>query len=280
MKTRQVILITGSTRGLGKHLRQHLTAQGHDVYGSARAEVPGDDHHLSLDVTDAAAAAKAVQTVIARAGRLDVLINNAGSHLLGAALETSDVELREQLELNFFGAVNLMQAAVPHFLERRAGRIINVSSVGGRLATPFASAYAASKFALEGYTEALRLELLPFGVFVTNLEPGFLATGSTDQSVIPVKGSHPLFVHARAATFERMQQDGPRGAPLSLVARQIDRVLSASRPKLRSSVDGFLTRLELLRAVSPGATFEQAVLKQTAPELLGGSTAAAAPRLA
>ncbi len=94
MKTRQVILITGSTRGLGKHLRQHLTAQGHDVYGSARAEVPGDDHHLSLDVTDAAAAAKAVQTVIARAGRLDVLINNAGSHLLGAALETSDVELR------------------------------------------------------------------------------------------------------------------------------------------------------------------------------------------
>lgn len=262
------ILITGTTRGLGRFLREHLTAAGHTVYGSGRSAVAGDARHLALDVRDAASAQRAVEAVVEREGRLDVLVNNAGSHLLGAATETSEAELRDQLELNFFGAVNMMRAAVPHLLERRSGRIINVSSVGGRFATPFASAYAASKFALEGYTEALRLELLPFGVFVSNLSPGFLATGTTDTSVVPVKRDDPRYLEARRAVFERMLVDGAAGTPLPKVAHVIDGILAARRPRFRYSVDGLATRLTLARLFSPAGTFEQLVTKQTAPGLL------------
>lgn len=262
------ILITGTTRGLGRFLREHLTTKGHTVYGSGRSALPQDERHLVLDVRDPASAQRAVETVLKREGGFDVLINNAGSHLLGAATETSESELRDQLELNFFGAVNLMRAAVPHFLDRRAGRIINISSVGGRFATPFASAYAASKFALEGYTEALRLELLPFGVFVSNLSPGFLATGTTDTSVVPVKRDDSRYLAARRAVFERMLVDGAAGTPLAKVGHVIDGILAARRPRFRYSVDGLATRLTLARLFSPAGTFEQLVTKQTAPGLL------------
>ena len=267
-----IVLITGTTRGLGAFLREHLTRAGHTVFGSGRQPIGGDERHLTLDVRDAASAQRAVDSVRERAGGLDVLINNAGSHLLGAAIETSEAELRDQLELNFFGAVNMMRAALPHLLSQRRGRIINVSSVGGRFATPFASAYAASKFALEGYTEALRLEVSPFGVFVSNLEPGFLATGTTDTSVVPVKAADSRFMKARQDVFERMLVDGPAGTPLSKVATVVDDILEAPRPAFRYSVDGLAGRLGWARALSPAATFERLVVKQTAPGLLDAAS--------
>jgi NAD(P)-dependent dehydrogenase (short-subunit alcohol dehydrogenase family) len=262
-----IVLITGTSRGVGQSLRAHLAARGHEVFGSGRTALRGDNHHLVLDVTDASSCRRAVAEVLARAGRLDVLVNNAGAHLLGAATETSDAELRGQMELNFHGAVNMIRAALPHFLERRGGRILNMSSVGGRFATPFTSAYSASKFALEGYTEALRLELLPFGVFVSNLEPGFLATGTTDTSVVPVRTGDPRYAAARQRVFERMLRSGPAGAPLSSVARTVDTILKSRRPRLRYAVDGLAPRLGLLRALTPAAMFERLVVGQTAPEL-------------
>lgn len=262
-----IIFITGTSRGLGRFLRRHLSSAGHEVFGNGRQPTPGDSHHLAFDVRDEDACRQAVRELIGRVGQLDVLINNAGSHLLGAATETTATELDDQLALNFRGPVNLMRAVLPHFLERRAGRIINMSSVGGRLATPFTSAYAASKFALEGYTEALRLELLPFGVYVSNLEPGFLATGTHDRSVVSVEGVDPTFHTARARALERLRADGERGTSLDVVARTIDRLLQQRVPPFRCSVDGFLTRLELLRDLTPPPLFERLVLKQTAPGL-------------
>jgi NAD(P)-dependent dehydrogenase (short-subunit alcohol dehydrogenase family) len=261
------ILITGTTRGLGQFLRQHLVSAGHDVFGSGRGAVPHDSRSLVLDVTNPEDCQRAVQEVLARSGRLDVLVNNAGSHLLGAATETSDAELRAQLELNFFGAVNMLRAAVPQFISQRSGRIVNISSVGGLFATPFASAYSASKFALEGYTEALRFELQPFGVFVSNLEPGFLATGTTDVSVVPVQGRDVHLGAVRDQVFRHMQQQGPAGSSLQSVAQTVDEILKHKRPRLRYSVDGLATRLAVLRAVSPGAFFERMVVQQTAPGL-------------
>jgi NAD(P)-dependent dehydrogenase (short-subunit alcohol dehydrogenase family) len=263
----QVILITGTSRGLGREMRRHLSAKGHIVYGSARASAPADANHLQLDVTDVAACQTAVSTVLEREGRIDVLINNAGSHLLGAALETTADELRAQLELNFFGSVNMIQAALPSMLESKHGRIINMSSTGGRLATPFTAAYCASKFALEGYTEALRLELLAHSVFVTNLEPGYLNTGTADQSIVQVRNDHALYAEARRAVWARMQADSKKGLPLARVTATIDRVIAAKRPKLRYTIDGLATRLEMLRALMPSGTFERTVITQTSPGL-------------
>lgn len=267
-----VVLISGTSRGIGAHLAADLTRRGHVVYGSSRAG--GDAPRvLTLDVTDPASCEAAVAHVIAREGRLDAVVNNAGSHLLGAAMETSHAELRAQLELNLMGAVHLTQAALPHLLDRRDGRIVNVSSVGGRFATPFTAAYAASKFALEGYMEALRLELRPFGVYVTNLEPSFLATGTTDTSIQPVGGQHPAFAPAREAAHRRLLRDGARGLPLARVSDAVARVLTASEPPFRLTVDGFATRLAVARALTPASVFERLVLRATAPELAdGGAT--------
>ena len=266
MRSSHVILISGTSRGLGAHLRSALVARGHTVYGSSRRPSGDDAYELSLDVTDRKSCERAVDEILTREGRIDVLINNAGSHLLGAAVETSEAELRAQLELNFFGAVHLTEAVVrASMLERRSGRIINVSSVGGRIATPFASAYCASKFALEGYMEALRLELLPFSIYVSNLEPGFLRTETTATSVVDVESKHPLYVASREATRARILREGAEGVPLERVATAVEEILHNPAPKLRHSVDGLLPRLTLLRGISPSAWFERTVVKQTAP---------------
>lgn len=263
-----VVLISGTSRGLGAHLAAALRERGHTVYGSSRAGGPAADT-LALDVTDPASCDRAVAAVLERAGRLDAVINNAGSHLLGAAIETSHEELRAQLDLNFLGAVNLTMAALPHFVGQRAGRVVNISSVGGRFATPFTTAYAASKFALEGYMEALRLEVGPFGVHVTNLEPAFLATGTTETSIHAVSKPHPLFSAARAAAHERMLREGARGLPLTRVSAVVARVLEQQSPPFRVTVDGFATRLAIARALTPGWLFERMVRQSTAPELDG-----------
>jgi NAD(P)-dependent dehydrogenase (short-subunit alcohol dehydrogenase family) len=280
---RQIVLVSGTSRGLGLALRDALEARGHTVYGSSRRPSGAAPRELALDVTDPASCEQAVRTILEREGRLDGIVNNAGSHLHGAAVETSEDELRQQMELNFHGAVALTRAALPSMLAQRAGRIVNVSSVGGRFATPFTSAYSASKFALEGYMEALRLELLPFGVFVSNLEPGFLRTGTTEQSIVSVRSGHPLYEHARAATRAEMLEAGAHGLPLERVVRVVASILEDPAPAFRHSVDGLAPKLSLLRALAPARWFERMVVAQTAPAfaragaaaLPGGSTVGA-----
>ncbi len=259
-----VIVITGTSRGLGAHLRRALGDAGHRVYGSSRSGEPDDAH-----VTDPAQCEAAVAEVLAREGHIDVLINNAGSHLFGAAVEVGAAELRGQLELNFYGAVHMTRAVLPSMLAAGRGRIINISSIGGRLATPFTSAYAASKFALEGYMEALRLELLPFGVFVSNLEPGFLRTGTTAQSVVPTQGFDPRFTALREATHAKLLHDAAAGLELEQVAAAIEQILAARRPRLRYSVDGLVVRLTWLRQLLGSTLFERIVVRATAPALRG-----------
>jgi NAD(P)-dependent dehydrogenase (short-subunit alcohol dehydrogenase family) len=263
----RVILVTGTSRGVGAALRAHLIARGHVVYGSSRAPRGGDPFELELDVTERASCTRAVQTVLEREGRIDALVNNAGSHLVGAAAETSEDELRAQLELNFFGAVAMIEAVLPAMIEARRGNILNLSSVGGRFAMPFTAAYSASKFALEGYTEALRLELLPLRVFVTNLEPGYLKTGTTDRSLFQVKGGGTVYEEPRASAWARMQQEAQGGTDLARVGRVVERILESRHPKFRYSIDGLVPRLHALRALLPTAVFEGIVLSLQAPEL-------------
>lgn len=263
-----VILISGTSRGLGKHLRSALEARGHTVYGSSRSGSPQDPRHLTLDVTEPEACRAAVDQVLAEQGRLDVVVNNAGSHLLGASTETRPEELYAQMQLNFFGAVHLTQAALPTFLAQSSGRVLNVSSAGGRLGTPYTSAYSASKFALEGYMESLRYELLPHNVFVTNLTPGFLHTGTTDVSVHTVTEPDPKLDHIRTSIHEHMLSEASRGLDLTRVSDLVARVLTHPHPALRYSVDGLTTRLLFARALTPRRMFERMVISSTAPALL------------
>ena len=259
-----IVFITGTSRGLGQHLKQALARQGHAVIGCSRTPAQGSGD-VPLDVTDAGACIEALQRLRAQQGRLDAVINNAGHHLVGAALETTPAELRSQMELNFFGSVNVMRAAAALMVEQRSGRIINVSSIGGVLATPFAGAYNASKFALEGYAAALRAECAPWGVHVSNLIPAFIHTGTHDQSLVGTLGQHPLFSAHRQAVLAHMQAGGASGLSMDAVAHAVARLLVARRPRFHHSVDGLATRLMLLRTVMPARLFEALVTRATAP---------------
>lgn len=262
MKNKKVILITGSSRGIGEYVANYLGKQGHIVYGSSRS-IPknANKNHIELDVTNIASCQRAIEKILAEQGRIDVLINNAGFHLTGAAQENSLEELQAQMNLNFYGAVNMIQSVLSVFMEQKSGNIINMSSLGGLLSLPYTSAYNASKFALEGYTEALRLELMPFGIYVSNLEPGYVNSGTIDQSIGRPKLVIPLFAQYREQMHHKMEQDSLKGTSKQVLAETMEKIILSPKPKFRYKIGGMSKTLPLLKAIMPQGYFENTVLK-------------------
>lgn len=182
----RVWLVTGASSGFGRAIAEAAVAAGDVVVAAARRTAPLDDlvaaypdqvEALALDVTDIAGAAAAVDDVAARYGRIDVLVNNAGRGLVGAVEETTDAELRALMELHFFGPAALTRAVLPHMRGRGSGAIVQVTSMGGQLAFAGVGGYCATKFALEGLSEALADEVAPHGIRVLIVEPGAFRTG-------------------------------------------------------------------------------------------------------
>ncbi len=239
--------ITGTSSGFGRAFAEHALAQGHRVVATARrvdaladlvARAPDRVLALELDVAAAGAPERAIRAAVERFGRIDVVINNAGYGVVGALEETPDAELRALMDTNFFGAMAVMRAALPVLREQRGGAIVNISSLGGQLSFAGFSAYSASKFALEGASEALAQELAPFGVKVLIVEPGQFRTqlagaGMRHMPVIEaytqVVGGTREFAH----TMHETQAGDPRKA-----AAAIERALAAPRTPLRLPLGG------------------------------------------
>ncbi|KAB0679022.1 oxidoreductase [Aureimonas leprariae] len=188
----QTFLITGVSSGLGRAFATAALAEGHPVIGTVRTEnaatafealAPGRAHALLLDVTDFAAVPSSVTDVERRVGPIDVLVNNAGYGHEGVLEESSIDDLRRQFDANVFGAVAMMKAVLPGMRERRHGRIVNVTSMGGFITMPGISFYCGSKFALEGISEALGKEVAGFGIHVTALAPGQFRTDWAGRSM-------------------------------------------------------------------------------------------------
>ncbi|MEM6264559.1 MAG: oxidoreductase [Bacteroidota bacterium] len=183
--TSNVWFITGASAGFGRAFAEYALKQGHQVVVTARrlerlleiqALAPDRVEPIKMDVTRPEEVKAAVAQAINRFGRIDVLINNAGYGIVGALEETPEEELRAQMETNFFGAVSVMQEVLPHMREQQSGAIVNMSSMGGQMSFAGFSAYSASKFALEGASEALAQEVAPFGIKVMIVEPGAFKT--------------------------------------------------------------------------------------------------------
>jgi len=191
--TSQTWLITGVSSGLGKALAEAVLARGYKVIGTLRlpeqvaafeAGAPGRAFGLQVDLSHAAPLGAAVEAAVARAGgRLDVLVNNAGAGHMGALEELDEEDFRAAMEINFFGALRMIQSVVTRFREQRAGAIINISSASGFAGNAGGTAYCASKFALEGLSEALAPELAPFGVKVMIVEPGAFRTNFANDKL-------------------------------------------------------------------------------------------------
>ncbi|MDO9407814.1 SDR family NAD(P)-dependent oxidoreductase [Patulibacter sp.] len=235
-------IVTGSARGLGRDLTEAALEAGHAVLATARRPEQLDDlvarygdrvRPFALDVTDPAGAEAAVAAAVEVFGGLDVVVNNAGWADLSALEDTSIASFRAQLDTNLMGVVHLTKAAVPIFREQRSGHVIQISSVGGRVASPGLSAYQAAKWAVGGFSEVVAAEVAPFGVRVTVVEPGGMRTewASSSMTIPEVSAPYRESVGARA---ERMGDDmsWASGDPRK-VADVVVRIAAEENPPLR-----------------------------------------------
>jgi len=234
--------ITGASSGFGMAFARYALLRGYNVVATARTPAkleqirqlaPNRVLVEKLDVTVAADARNAVAAAVARFGAIDVLINNAGYGIVGALEETSDAELRAQMETNFFGAVAVTKAALPSMRNQRSGAIVNISSLGGQLSFGGFSAYSASKFALEGMSEALAQEVAPFGIKVLIIEPGAFRTGFAADSLkhMPVMEAYRDIVGGTRAFAHGM--NGTQEGDPAKAAAAIEVALEAETTPLR-----------------------------------------------
>ena len=239
----QVFFLTGSSRGLGRQIAEAVLEAGHSLVATARqpasladlAEGHGDRVlPVALDVTDAAAAEAAVAAGVAAFGRIDVVVNNAGYANLAAIEDITPEDFREQIDANLLGVVNVTKAALPVLRAQGGGRIIQVSSIGGRLATPGLAAYQAAKWAVGGFSEVLAREVAPLGIKVTVLEPGGMQTdwAGASMRVPPISEPYQPTVGVMARLHEGIGSGSALGDPAK-VARVVLEVAAMDEPPLR-----------------------------------------------
>jgi short-subunit dehydrogenase len=266
----QTVLVTGASAGIGKATAIYLAQSGYTVYGAARRV---DKLHeltsygikpIALDVTQEESLTACVEQIFLEAGRIDVLVNNAGFGSYGALEDVALSEAKYQLDVNVFGAMRLAQLVLPKMRENRYGKIINVSSVGGKIASPLGGWYHASKFALEALSDALRLEVQSFGINVVVIQPGGTksewGTIAVD-SLVRVSGqtAYAGLVTAFKKSFEKVAGKVPE--PL-VIAKLIKTSLEAKQPHTRYS-GGYLAKPMLfLRKILSDRLFDRLLLSQ------------------
>lgn len=239
-----VWLITGVSSGFGRALAEAVLARGDRVVGTVRNESQlaaferlsptGLAYGVRLDVTDSASVPRAIEEAVARAGTIDVLVNNAGYGLFGALEEVSDTEAREVFDTNFFGTVNTIRAVLPHFRQRGSGHIVNLSSVAGLIGIAGCSFYCASKHAIEGLSESLARELEPFGVRVTLVEPGGFRTNFAGGSLRWSEAVEPAYAQSVGKIREQMSHyHGTQSGDPAKAAAAIIQAVHTDPPPLR-----------------------------------------------
>jgi len=242
----KIVLVTGATAGIGRTTALHLARQGHHVIASGRkvaelAKLQAEANELQLDtlvldVTSESSIAQAVTKIdqLTDGRGIDVLVNNAGFGVLGPTSEISDSEMRRQYETNVFGLMAVTRAFLPKMQARRSGRIINVSSVGGRITLPFFGVYNSTKYAVESLSEALRYELRPFGVDVVLIEPGVIRTNFEATAVANLDAFAHTPYGPAMSKYEQMSKMADRFASNPIViAKAIARAVKARRPSAR-----------------------------------------------
>jgi short-subunit dehydrogenase len=226
----KVILITGASSGLGKAMAVRLTARGHKVYGTSRNTGEHGDFPFplkALDVTKTSSVDSAVDDIIRTEGRIDVLINNAGMGIAGPLETTTMDEARKIFETNFFGPVYLVKQVIPYMRKQGKGFIINISSLGGLFALPYQGHYSATKYAIEGYSEALRYELKGSGIDVSLIRPGDYSTGFTSARQLSNQAKEDK---AFMRTLAIIEKDETSGANPDKLARLVEKIIDKKKP--------------------------------------------------
>lgn len=259
-----IALVTGASSGIGEATAERLAKAGFTVYGTSRRGVAGDRRAYSmiaLDVTNDSSVDAAVAEVIRKEGRIDVLVNNAGFSVAPAGDEESSIDqARAVFDTNFFGLVRMTRAVVPHMRRQGNGRIINIGSVLGFLPAPYMAIYAATKHAVEGYSESLDHELRTRGIHVSVVEPAYTKT-KFDANLLAADAMLDDYSATRAGLNERMAQLFAAGDEPAVVADVVLQAATATNPKIRYTAGGLAGRLQLLRRYAPASLVDAGVRK-------------------
>ncbi len=269
---KKVILITGASSGMGKETAQKLINEGHLVYTVARRVDLMQDlekiggHPLQVDVTEPTDIQRVVETIIKEQGRIDVLWNNAGFGLYGSVEDLPLDEARRQFEVNVFGMAAVTQKVVPYMRRAQSGTIINTSSMGGKMYFPMGAWYHASKHAVEGLSDCLRLELKPFNVHVVVLEPGFIATefGSVllEGFAKIRKDSAYRDMMDKIIAGTRKAAEGNGSSKASVISDAVSKIVSTRKPKTRYRVGKFAKPMVWMRTYLGDEIFDKIVMSQ------------------
>ena len=261
---RPVALVTGATSGIGKAAALALADAGFEVIGTgrntARITPRGGVTYLDLDVSSDESVAAVVQQVIERFGRLDVLVNNAGIGSAGAAEENSVVQAQGIFDVNVFGLIRMTRAVLPHMRAQGSGRIINISSVLGFLPAPYGALYAASKHAVEGYSESVDHEVREHGVRVLLVEPAYTSTGF-DANVVQPDTPLPVYAQQRHIADQVVAAGLKDGDDPATVAKVIVVAATDPKPKLRYTAGPAAGRVSTLRRIIPARAFDRQIRK-------------------
>lgn len=261
---KKVVLVTGVSSGFGKRTSELIAAAGHTVYGTIRTESEVDKsvNVLLLDITDPEAIKKSIDNIIQKEGRIDVLINNAGMHIGGPVETTPEEAIRLQMDTNFLGMVRLITQVLPHMRKQGSGLIINFSSIGGLMGLPFQGYYSACKFAIEGFSESLRIEVKQFNVKVAVINPGDFTTNNSANRrkyLAPTDENDPYF-HQYARTLAKIEKDEANGWDPEIMARRMVKIVECKNPSQRYIIGSFEQRLSVfLKRILPGSFFRMII---------------------
>jgi len=259
---KKTILITGISSGFGRETAKLLAEKGHTVYGTIRrdCEVTASVKTLKMDLTDETSVKKAVKTVLGNEGRIDILINNAGMHTGGAIEMAPAGHIKLQMETNFMGTVLLTREVLPYMRDQGGGIIINLSSIGGLMGLPFQGFYSAAKYAIEGFSEALRMEVERFNIKVIVINPGDFHTNNSSNRrkfLSPVAENDPYGEQFKK-TLEVIEKDEANGREPEILANKIAKIVECKNLKQRYIVASVEQKLAvLLKHIIPGIWFRK-----------------------
>lgn len=269
---KKVIIITGASSGMGKVTAEKLIKEGHSLYAAARRVNLMDDlkslggHPVQLDITKDEDIQHLVNNVIEKEGKIDVLINNAGYAIYGSVEETTIEDARRQFEVNIFGLGRLTQLVLPQMRKQKSGKIINISSMGGKMYTPLGAWYHATKHALEGWSDCLRIELKEFNIDVVLIEPGIITTEFGDVMISPMvkrsgNGPYSKIAGAMAKASQASYKKGGGSNPL-VIANVISKAIATSKPKTRYVAGKMAKPMIWLRTYLGDRLFDKIIMSQ------------------
>ncbi|MEM5566394.1 SDR family oxidoreductase [Psychroserpens sp. AS72] len=260
----KVVLITGGSSGIGKSIGEFLSQKGFTVYGTSRSPERYPDSKIklvALDVADVLSVEKAIATVAQEAGRIDVVINNAGAGITGPIEEILNEEIKRNFETNLFGPINVIKAVLPQMRKQNSGLIINITSIAGYMGLPYRGIYSASKGALELITEAFRMEIKDFNIHMTNVAPGDFATNiAAGRFHAPVVKGSP-YEATYGKVLKAIDEDVDSGDDPIMVSNMIYKIINTPNPKIHYKVGAFMQKFSIvLKRILPDKVYEKMLL--------------------